>query len=235
MSALKRLSLPVVVSILAAIGAGTVHAQAPLVFVDAELAVPFGSARGQMAFVSTHIVFVAADNPKASMSIDRADIARIDRSGDVVTIVTRRPLRDADGERDTFRFRLTQSANVMRWYETTAAAAQPASAAPVAAPTATPASGVLASYQVKHQHLIGSCQGTLILSETAVTYESPDRIEDARIWKLIDIKKVEQIGAYKLKVEPFQGGSFEFELSGKGIDSTEFRQLVDRVARARAR
>jgi len=36
-------------------------------------------------------------------------------------------------------------------------------------------------------------------------------------------------------VEPFQGGSFEFKLSGKGIDSTEFRQLVDRVARARAR
>ena len=75
----------------------------------------------------------------------------------------------------------------------------------------------------------------MILSETAVSYESPDRIEDSRIWKLADIKKVEQNGVYKLKVEPFKGGSFEVELIGKAIDSSEFRQLVDRIARARAR
>lgn len=231
MPALKRLSLTLVMFTLAAIGAGTVHAQTPLMFVEAELAVPFGAAKGQMAFVSSHIVFVATDNPRASLSIDRSDIARIDRSGDVVTIVTRRPLRDADGERDTFRFRLTQSASVMQWYETTAAA--PAAAVPAPAPAPAPASGVIASYQVKHSHLVGSCQGTLILSETAVSYDAPDRIEDARIWKLVDIKKVEQTGVYKLKVEPFQGNTFDFELSGKGIDSTEFRQLVDRIARAR--
>ncbi len=232
MYSLTRLSLALVMFTMPAFPTATGLAQAPLVFVDAELAVPFGSARGQIAFVSNHMVFVAADNPKASLSIDRADIAKIDRSGDVVTIVTRRPLRDADGERDTFRFRLTQSASMMRWYETTPAATAPAAAETAPAPAA---SGILASYQVKHHHLFGSCQGTLILSETAVSYESPDRIEDARIWKLVDVKKVEQIGAYKLKVEPFQGDSFEFELSGKGIDSSEFRQLVDRVARARVR
>lgn len=237
MSALKRLPFALVALSLATLATGTVRAQSPLVVVEAELAVPFGAAKGQLGFVANHLVFVAADNARASLSIDRGDIARIDRAGDVVTIVTRRPLRDADGERDTFRFRLSQSANVMRWYETTAAAEAPATAVPTpaAASAPVPASGVIASYQVKHNHLVGSCQGTLILSETAVSYESPDRIEDARIWKLIDIKKVEQNGVYKLKVEPFQGSSFDFELSGKGIDSSEFRQLVDRVARARAR
>lgn len=235
MSALKRLSLTLVLSAMAAFGAASARAQAPLVFVDAELAVPFGSVRGQIAFVATHFLFVAADNPNGSLSIDRADITRLDRAGDVVTIVTRRPLRDADGERDTFRFRLAQSATVMRWYDTTAAAAVSAASTTAAGtpPATATASGVIASYQVKHNHLVGSCQGTLILSETAVAYESRDRIEDARIWKLIDIKKVEQNGVYKLKVEPFQGGTFDFELSGKGIDSGEFRQLVDRIARAR--
>jgi hypothetical protein len=227
---LKRLSLALAA---AALTVGITHAQAPLVLVDAELAVPFGSVRGQMAFVANHMVFVAADSPKSSLSIERADIARIDRVGDVVTIVTKRPLRDADGERDTFRFRLSLPANAMRWYETTAAA--PAPAATPAAPASPTGSTVLASYQVKHNHLVGSCQGTLILSEDGVSYDSPDKIEDARNWKLIDIKKFEQDGVYKLKVEPFRGGAFDFELSGKGIDSSEFRQLVDRLARARIR
>jgi hypothetical protein len=160
----------------------------------------------------------------------------------VVTIVTRRQLRDSDGERDTFRFRLSQAGNLMRWYETTAASvATPATGAPAptaatAAPGAIPApTGILASYEAKHNHLVGSCQGTLILSDSAVSYESPGKIEDSRIWKLVDIKKVEQNGVYKLKVEPFTGSSFDFELSGKAIDSSEFRQLVDRIARARAR
>jgi hypothetical protein len=237
MLSLKRLSSALALLTAALVAAESTRAQAPLTFVDAELAVPFGSVRGQIAFVSNHFVFVASDNPTGSMSIDRADITRLDRAGDVVTIVTRRAIRDADGERDTFRFRLTQSNTVMRWYETTASAATPAPPATTAAPASTPAppaaTGVIASYQVKHSHLVGSCQGTLILSETAVSYESLDRIEDARNWKLIDIKKVEQNGIYKLKVEPFQGTSFDFELSGKGIDSGEFRQLVDRIARAR--
>jgi len=239
MSALKRLSFTLAVAVVAF---GTLHAQTPLMFTDAELAVPFGAVKGQLGLVAEHILFVSAENPKASLSISRADITRLERSGDVVTVVTRGQLRDADGERDTFRFRLSQSASLMRWYETTApGATSPATGAP--APTATTAtpgaipapSAILATYDAKHHHLIGSCQGTLILSDNAITYESPDRIEDSRIWKLVDIKKVEQNGVYKLKVEPFKGGSFEFELIGKAIDSSEFRQLADRIARARAR
>ncbi len=230
MRTVKRLSLTLAA---AALAVGTLHAQTSLVFTDAELAVPFGSAKGQIAFVSDHIVFVSAESPKSSLTISRSDIARIDRSGDVVTIVTRRQLRDSDGERDTFRFRLSQSSNVMRWYETTGAT-MPTTTTP-ASPVPAGAAAILASYSAKHGHLVGSCQGTLILSEDAVSFESQDKIEDSRKWKLADIKKVEQSGVYKLKVEPFQGGSFDLELNGKGIDSGEFRQLVDRIARARGR
>ena len=238
MSALKRLSLTVAI---VALAFGNAHAQTSLTFTDAELAIPFGAAKGQVSLVADQLVFVSIENPKSSLAIARADIAKIDRTGDVVTIVTRRQLRDSDGDRDTFKFRLAQPATIMRWYETTAPAAPvtastPASApATATAPGAAPSAPIIASYAVKHSHTLGSCQGTLILTADAVNFESTDRIEDARIWKLIDIKKVEQNGIYKLKVEPFQGDSFNFELSGKGIDSTEFRQLVDRIARARAR
>ena len=46
-------------------------------------------------------------DPRASMSIDRADITKMGRSDDVVTITTRRTL----GDRDAFRFRLAQPAD----------------------------------------------------------------------------------------------------------------------------
>jgi hypothetical protein len=226
MRILKRLSLTLAA---AACVTGSVLAQTPLVFTDAELAVPFGAAKGQLAFVADNILFVAADSPRSSLAINRADIAKIERSGDVVTVVTRRPLRDSDGERDTFRFRLSQPADMMRWYETTASSA----AAIVSSPAPAGASRIIASYPARHGHFVGSCQGTLILSEDAVAFEALDHIDDSRKWKLVDIKKVEQSGVYKLKVEPFQGGTFDLELQGKGIDSSEFRQLVDRIARAR--
>jgi hypothetical protein len=230
MHALRRISLTIALSVFA-LQVGS--AQTPLVLADAELAIPFGAAKGQITLVADQLVFVSGESPKSSLAISRGDITKLERSGDVITIITRRQLRDSDGERDTFKFRMSQSSNVMRWYETAASATPSASStSPTAAASPT---GILASYAVKHDHIVGTCSGTLILSDTAVTFESPDNINDARIWKLIDIKKVEQNGVYKLKVEPFQGDTFNFELSGKGIDSSEFRQLVDRIARARAR
>jgi hypothetical protein len=193
---------------------------------DAELAVPFGASKGQLATVGNQIVFVDADNPKSSLSIDRSDITKLNRSGDVVTITTRRSL----GDRDTFRFRMDEPANLMNWYEGSAAAMARAPAMP-AKPAA---SGVLASYQVKHDHRIGHCMGTLILTNERVAFESIDEINDSRLWQLMDVKEVKQDGVYKLKVEPFLGDTFNFELTGKGMDSGEYRRLVDRIARARS-
>ncbi len=88
---------------------------------------------------------------------------------------------------------------------------------------------------MKHDHRIGSCSGTLILTTTRVAFESTDEKDDSRQWQLLDIREVEQTGAYKLKVVPALGDDFNFELTGKGMDTGEFRRLVDRIARARAR
>lgn len=205
-------------------------AQAPLPVTGAELAVPFGAAEGHVALVGSQLLFVAAEDPRQSLAIDRADISALDRSGDVVTIRTRRALRDSSGERDVFRFRLSDPAGVMSWYGSKAAMAE----AP-ATPAAPPAeSVVLASYQVKHDHRLGSCQGTLVLTTDRVSFESLNEINDSRQWALADIKEVQQSGAYKLKVVPFLGDTFNFELTGKGMDSGEFRRLTDRIARARS-
>lgn len=67
-----------------------------------------------------------------------------------------------------------------------------------------------------------------------VGFESIDEINDSRQWMLVDLKEVKQDGIYKLKVEPFVGDTFNFELTGKGMDSGEYRRLVDRIAKARS-
>ncbi|MBP7777429.1 MAG: hypothetical protein KA371_09895 [Acidobacteria bacterium] len=202
--------------------AGVALAQTPLVVSGAELAQGFGAAKGQIALVGNQILFVATDDPKASLAIDRADIAKVDRSGDVVTVTTRRSL----GDRDEFRFRLAQPADLVRWYDGAAVAST--------APARPAQSGVLASYQAKHDHRLGSCRGTLVLTNERVAFESIDEINDSRQWQLVDIKEVKQDGVYKLEVKPFLGDTFNFELTGKGMDSGEYRRLVDRIARARA-
>ncbi len=216
--------------VIATAAVGVARAQTPLVVTSAELAVPFGALKGQLAIAGNQIVFVASDDPKSSLAIERGDITNIQRAGDVVTITTRGKIVDADGARDTFRFRLSEPADVLGWYE-----AAPRPAAPTARMPMTTAgvSPILSTYQVKHDHTIGSCQGTLIFTEEGVSYESNDKLEDSRQWKLIDIKKVGQDGVYKLKIEAFRGGDFNFELFGKGIDSGEYRALLDRIARAR--
>lgn len=90
-----------------------------------------------------------------SVAIGRADVKSADRSGDVVTVSTHGSVRDKSGARSTFRFRLSEPAGVMAWYEK-GPAAPPAAAAP---PAGADPQDMLASYQVKYDHRIGSCQG----------------------------------------------------------------------------
>lgn len=198
---------------------------------QAELAVPFGSAQGQLAVAGDQLVFLSQQTPEASIAIARAEIRNLVRSGDTVTITTRQPLRDPSGTRDTFRFRLSEPSDLVGWYERGPMAATASSASP-AAPAA--GSGVLESYQVKHDHRIGSCQGRLILTEDRLAFESIDEIDDSRQWELADLKEVRQNGIYKLRVVPFVGDTFNFELVGKGMDSGVYRRLVDRIAQARS-
>jgi hypothetical protein len=230
MSNLRHSLLTLAIS---AAAVGVAQAQTPLSVTAAELAVPFCATQGQMAFLATQILFVATESPSSSLTIDRADISNVQRSGDVVVVTTRRKLVDADGSRDTFRFRMAQPDALLNWYESTPASAATGAGAPRAPMAGSGTAKIIASYQARHDHTIGSCQGTLILTDEGVSYESNDKLEDSRQWKLIDIKKVDQNGVYKLKVEPFRGGDFNFELFGTGIDSGEFRALLDRIARAR--
>lgn len=195
----------------------------------AELAIPFGVAPGTVVLLEDYLVFVDQENPAASFAISRADIKEIRTEGDAVIVETARPIRDRTGSRSRVSFRFsgeTGSGLLSAWHGGRGTAAAPAAAA------ASPEQGLTLS--AAHNHRIGSCSGRLLIREDRIIYESVDNVGHSREWALSDIRKIEQKNPYELKVEPFRGGGYTFQLQGGGLESSEFQSLVDRIARARA-
>lgn len=82
-------------------------------------------------------------------------------------------------------------------------------------------------------HRTGSCEGRLVISDTRLTYESVNEIGDSRQWVYRDIREVSQDGPYRLQITPFLGNTHSLELIGDGLDTGQFRTLVDLVTAAR--
>ena len=93
---------------------------------------------------------------------------------------------------------------------------------------------MVATYQVEHGHRpFGSCSGRLILTNSTVAYESIDNISHSRQWELRDIKELKLDNPYQLEIKPFAGNDYRFQLLGKGMDSQEYKDLVERITTAR--
>jgi hypothetical protein len=91
------------------------------------------------------------------------------------------------------------------------------------------------SFQVKHDHFIGSDTGRLMVTPTQVVYESVTDVNNSRQWSLSDIKEVHRDGPYKLKIVPFSGDDYSFQLMGQGMTSGQYQMLVERITGARVR
>ena len=50
---------------------------------------------------------------------------------------------------------------------------------------------------------------------------------------LKDIKELRRDNPYKIKIEPFNGGDYDLEIQGQGMDNAQFKLLVDRITAAR--
>lgn len=88
--------------------------------------------------------------------------------------------------------------------------------------------------QAQHNHrLRGSCVGQLTILEDRVSFESVGDVDHSRQWFFADIREVKQDGIYKIEVTPFLGNNYDLELSGRGLNSQEFGNLVDSIAAAR--
>lgn len=214
---------------------GVLAAQTVVQVQEARLAIPFGAASGKVVRVGDFLLFIDDERPEMSFAISRSEVESVATEGETLTVKTMHPLRDRTGERTSFAFQVMGGADVAnalaQWARMTAAAAP----ADTVRPISNGAAATL-NYQARHKHGLpfkGSCQGRLIVSEDRISYESVDQIEHSRQWELRDIKEFKLDNPYELDVDVFVGDDYAFELAGKGINSTEYKTIVDRITQAR--
>ncbi len=210
----------------------------PVVAVErAELSVPFGVVSGKVLTVANYLIFIDDEKPESSFAVAQQDLGSLTSESGILTIETRKPVRDRSGERSRFSFRLANpaaSSLLASWYKS-GPAAPAAAAAAAAAAKASPAGEEPRIYQARHKHFpFGGCMGRLIVSKDRVAYESVENVGHSFRWQLRDIKEIKRDNPYEIKVVPFVGDESNLELQRSGMESSDYKTLVDRIAAARA-
>lgn len=93
------------------------------------------------------------------------------------------------------------------------------------------------SFEVEHVHNSGTCRGTLTIDKWTFTYESVDRPQDSRTWKITEIDKVESKNPRELVLKTTesgastlgQGRNYKFRVLGAGIAADVVAWMQDRV------
>ncbi|MCC6590213.1 MAG: hypothetical protein IT168_26205 [Bryobacterales bacterium] len=208
---------------------GPLRSETTVRVLKAELAIPFGSAPGSLVLLEDYLTFVDQEKPEASFAARRDEIRAITVEGEAVAIEVASPVRDRSGARTRLTFKVADPAGpdaIKTWQ----------SAASVSTPKATSSKqpSETLTYQVQHDHRFGGCKGRLIITQDRIAFESITDISHSRQWALRDVKEMKRDNPYALKIEPFSGNTYKFELQGQGMDSDTYRTLVDRVTAARS-
>ncbi len=200
--------------------------------VDVEHAVPFGQIPGKLILYGNYLVFVDGERPADSFVAPRASIESLSADGGTITVQLKDAVRNRSGEvrRLSFRVLSGDSGPVTSWY----GAAPAMAAAPAAGAAAQPAPEGAKVFQASHNHRLGSCHGRLIITADRVSYESTDAVSHSRRWELKQIREISLPNPYELNIRPFGEGNYKFRLEGSGMDPATYKELVDRIAAARA-
>lgn len=196
---------------------------------SAELSAPFGAVAGKVVVHETMLTFVDSEKPEASFTVDKSNVQSITRVGDGLVVQLKKPVKDRVGESNRLSLRLavpSESTAVEQWLQQGVAAA-PAKAGEVKAESRW-------SFPARRNKLLGGTDGTLVVTAERLIFESLDKAEDTRRWDLKEIKELKRKNPYEVEIIPFTGEKYELKLSGSGMETEQFRELVDRITRARS-
>jgi hypothetical protein len=199
-----------------------------------ELSMPFGVANGNAVVSGDYLIFVNNRDVGNSFVVPRSDVQSANIDNSILTLTLRSPVQVASQSQSRLNLRFTNPSDadsIVRWTKEATAdrAANPPSGA-----NAASVQGQQFSYQVKHDHLMGSCTGRLIATQDRLVFESMTDINHSRQWAMKDIKEVQHKNPYKLHVQPFTGDDYSFEFIGQGMDNADFALLTKLIADARA-
>jgi hypothetical protein len=212
--------------------AGPATAQTAQQAYPVELSMPFGTAGGKLVTSGAYLIFVNDPNVAKSFAIQRNDVQNIDVQNGVMSIALNQPMKDESGEQSRLSFRFTNPADadsIVRWSKM--GSADRSAAAPN---VGEPKVGLQQiSYQVKHNHRLGSCTGRLLVTADRVSFESLTDINDSRQWSMKDIKEVEHKNPYSLDIKSFTGNDYSFQFLGGSMKNEDYTDLTKAIAAAR--
>lgn len=223
--------------IIALAAPAALQAQIPVDAAEAELAIPFGAASGQVAVAGDMLLFINAERADASFAIQRANIRNISVNNNVMTVETTEPVNGSSAL--NFRILNGDASNFARWGSNGAMASMATGPAAGAATRTTDSKAAVESlieqsYQARHDHTFsGGCTGRLILSDNKVSYDSVDEIGHSRQWQLREVKEFKRKNPYKIVIEPFVGDKYDLELIGEGMSGRDFQDITEGITSQR--
>ncbi|MFB3905639.1 MAG: hypothetical protein ACE15E_19510 [Acidobacteriota bacterium] len=199
------------------------------------MSIPFGEANGVLVQLADYLVFVDEEQRESSFAVRRSDIRNLSAQDETVNVELNQPVSGRSGQMDRLAFRLEDRADVAAltaWGSRDTTVQQSASNTQPATSTSA-SSGILGTYQVKHNHRFGDCRGNLIIKNDGIAYESINQIDHSRQWAFRDIQELHHDNPYKLSIDPFAGNSYDFDFLGKGMDNNVFQAVAQKVTSAR--
>ena len=206
-------------------------AQSPAVQIfPVQLAIPFGTATGKLILHDGYAVFLDDEKPESSFAVSRAELTSVVAEAGMLNALFKKNFKDRAGDKNRLSLRATRpedTETLRRWF----------SAAETAPGVATSdASKELFKLDVQQMRRLGKNQkGRLMLVGSQLIFESIDDASSSRRWDLKDIKSLENKNPYELRVEPFTGDDYRFELTGTPMEAAQYKLLVDRVTAARVK
>ncbi len=211
-------------------------AQSEVRVFTAELSAPFGAVTGKVVVHDSLLTFVDSEKPEASFTVDKTNVQSITRLNDSLVVQLKKAVKDRVGESNRLSLRLSvpsESTVVEQWLEQGLTATAPATGSQ-ASPGAPAAASDRWSFPARRSKRIGGTDGTLVVTQERVIFESLDKAEETRRWELKEIKELKRKNPYEVEIIPFQGDKYSLKLSGSGMETEQFRQLVDRISQARS-
>jgi hypothetical protein len=204
---------------------------------DAELSVPFGTSVGKLMLLGPYLVFYDTDDPANSLVVQRSQVAKMTADGPAIVVQLTEPIQHRSGPRAQLNLRLAgmqDASSLVRWQSGGGAGAPSTAATPGTGSGAQAGSPeIKQTYEARHEHTFGACNGRLLLTGNRLIYESLDNASHSRQWALAEIRQIRQRNPLRLTVESQGDERYEFTLQGTGMESQTFRGLVDAITKAR--
>jgi hypothetical protein len=178
---------------------------------------------GKLALMSASLLFVDDAQPENSFLLTKDNVQSIRAEAEIATIQLAKPVKDRSGATTRVIFRLS----------TPAEAAELAKWTSGAATAATPGANDLVFNAQRKKRLRSNTDGKLIVDNERMIFESTENASESRRWELKEIREFKLKNPYEVIITASTDEKYTLSLSGRGMDNAQYREIVDRITKAR--